>query len=308
MPEISRVATVAAPPELVAGVLRDTAAATEALSRIGCVFRSPVRLLVAGDEVEVGLPGGVITCRTRITRAGMAGLWSELAAGPAADLRHVTSVVADGSVAPAGSLPSVASMSPAGSVVPGGRTSRVVDELGWTGPLGPLGRVADPVLRRFARRLLDARGEVLDEWVARLSGAPVVVGAAIVRDGRLLVACRAYPPELAGRWELPGGGVEAGEREPDALRRECSEELGADVEVVGRVGTDLPIGTPDRPRVLRIHGARLRPGSAEPVAREHRELRWVGPGELAALGWLDADRAVVTELRALLAAAPADPR
>ena len=276
MPVLRRSAVVAAPPTLVAGVLRDTAAATEALARVGCVFRSPVRLLVAGDEVDVGLPGGLITCRTRITRAGVAGLWSDLASGPAAALRHATSVVPDGD------------------------GSRVLDELSWTGPLGPLGRVADPLLRRFADRLLDARGAVLAGWAERLSRAPVVVGAAVVRDGRLLVACRAHPPELAGRWELPGGGVEPGERDGDALRRECCEELGADVEVGDRVGTDLPIGAPDGGRVLRIHAARLRPGSPEPAAREHRELRWAGPAELAGLGWLDADRAVVAELRALL--------
>ncbi len=277
MPVLRRSATVPAPPPLVAGVLRDTDAATEALRRIGCVFRSPVRLLVAGDEVEVGLPGGVITCRTRITRAGAAGLWSELASGPAAGLRHVTSVVPDGD------------------------GSAVLDELGWDAPLGPLGRVADPVLRRFARRLLDARGAVLEERTGRLAAAPGVVGAAIVRDGRLLVACRAHPPELAGRWELPGGGVEPGESDAVALRRECREELGADVGIGGRVGTDLPIGAPGRERVLRIHAARLDPGSPEPAAREHRELRWAGPEELAGLGWLDADRAVVAELRALLA-------
>lgn len=275
MPEIRRSATVAAPPPLVAGVLRDTAAAAEALGRIGCTFTAPVRLLVAGDEVRVGLPGGVITCRTRITRAGVAGLWSELAAGPAAALRH------------------------SASVVPDGAGSRVLDELTWAGPLGPLGRVADPVLRRFARRLLDVRGAVLDEWVERLSRVPVVVGAAIVRDGRLLTASRAHPPELAGRWELPGGAVEPGEHPEDALRRECREELGTDVEVGGRVGTDLPIGDPYDGRVLRIHAARLRPGAPEPVAHEHRELRWTSAAELAGLGWLDADRAVVAELRTL---------
>lgn len=277
MPALRRSATVPAPPSSVAGVLRDTAAATEALDRVGCRFSAPVRLLVAGDEVEVALPGGLLACRTRITRAGVDGMWSELASGPAAALRHATSVRHDG----VGSL--------------------VVDELSWAGPLGPLGRVADPLLRRFALRLLDARGAVLEERAGRLSRLPVVVGAAIVRDGRLLAACRAHPPELAGRWELPGGAVEPGEREPDALRRECSEELGADVDVDGRVGTDLPIGAPDGGRVLRVHAARLRPGSPEPTAREHRALRWVGPAELAGLGWLDADRAVVAELRALLA-------
>ncbi|MBN9758681.1 NUDIX domain-containing protein [Pseudonocardia sp. Ae707_Ps2] len=124
----------------------------------------------------------------------------------------------------------------------------------------------------------------------------MVVGAAIVRDGRLLVAQRSYPAELAGRWELPGGGVEDGESGPRALVRECAEELGARVVVGERLGTDLPLGR----RVLQIHTARLEPGSPEPEAREHRALRWVARREVATLGWLDADRAVVAELVELL--------
>ncbi|MDN5917991.1 MAG: NUDIX domain-containing protein [Pseudonocardia sp.] len=129
-----------------------------------------------------------------------------------------------------------------------------------------------------------------------LGRAPVVVGTALVHGGRVLAACRAHPPELAGRWEVPGGGVEAGEPEPDAVRRECAEELGTRVRVGGRIGTDLPIGR----RVLRIHRAEIVPGAPEPWAREHRELRWVDAPGLAELGWLDADRALVADLRELL--------
>ena len=36
----------------------------------------------------------------------------------------------------------------------------------------------------------------------------VVVGAALLDGDRLLAARRSAPPELAGRWELPGGKVE----------------------------------------------------------------------------------------------------
>ena len=39
----------------------------------------------------------------------------------------------------------------------------------------------------------------------------VVVGAAIVRAGRVLAARRTAPAAAAGRWELPGGKVEDGE-------------------------------------------------------------------------------------------------
>jgi 8-oxo-dGTP diphosphatase len=125
----------------------------------------------------------------------------------------------------------------------------------------------------------------------------VVVGAAIVRAGRLLAQRRAAPVELAGRWELPGGRVEPGESEATALRRECAEELGARIVVVSRVGADQPLG----PRkVLRIYAATLDAGSPEPVAVEHAALRWLLAAELTSLDWLEADRALLPELAALL--------
>ena len=122
----------------------------------------------------------------------------------------------------------------------------------------------------------------------------VVVGAALVRAGRLLVAQRAYPAALAGKWELPGGKVEPDEDERDALVRECAEELGVDVVLTARLGADLPI---PNGRVLRVYAGRC---TGEPVAHEHAALAWVGPGELDALDWLPADRPLVPTLRELL--------
>ena len=128
----------------------------------------------------------------------------------------------------------------------------------------------------------------------------IVVATALVRDGRVLAARRTRPPELAGRWELPGGGVEAGESEPDAVERECREELGARVRATGRIGPDLPIAV----GLLRVHLAELLPGSPEPAALEHSALRWVAAPDLDALDWVDADRAVLPDLAAVLASGP----
>lgn len=125
----------------------------------------------------------------------------------------------------------------------------------------------------------------------------LVVGAAVVRDGCVLAAQRAYPPELAGCWEFPGGKVRPGEDEAAALVRECREELGVDVEVGDRVGQDG--GTSDGAAVLRVFLARLLDG--EPVAREHQALRWLRADELDDVAWLDADRPLLPHLRALLA-------
>ena len=57
----------------------------------------------------------------------------------------------------------------------------------------------------------------------------VGVKAVIVRDGRLLVTVNL--DDEGSFYLLPGGGQEPGEPLPDALRRECREEVGVDVDV-----------------------------------------------------------------------------
>ena len=131
-----------------------------------------------------------------------------------------------------------------------------------------------------------------------MSHPPVsVVVAAAILDGtppRLLAAQRAYPAALAGRWELPGGKVGAGEDEIEALVRECREELDVEVVVLDRVGADTP--TVGGTGTLRVWWARLRDGEPQPL--EHAALRWLGRDELDAVAWLDADEPVVAAIRA----------
>ena len=128
----------------------------------------------------------------------------------------------------------------------------------------------------------------------------IVVGAALLDGGCLLAARRSAPPELAGRWELPGGKVEPGERPEDALTRELAEELGIDAEPVERVPGEWPLKSP---YVLRVWTARLRAGSAAPrPLQDHDELRWLTPDRLWEVPWLEQDVPAVREVAARLAA------
>lgn len=123
----------------------------------------------------------------------------------------------------------------------------------------------------------------------------VIVAAAIVAGDppRVLAAQRSYPVELAGLWELPGGKVHPGESDTDALARECREELGVDVRPRGRLGTDVAVG---KHLLLRVWWAEL--VSGEPVALEHRAVRWVSREDIDALDWLPSDGPVVAALHA----------
>jgi 8-oxo-dGTP diphosphatase len=119
-----------------------------------------------------------------------------------------------------------------------------------------------------------------------------VVGAAIVRDGRVLAARRTFPAEAAGRWEFPGGKVEAGETPESALVREVAEELGCTIAVTGWLPGEVGIG--DR-HVLTVAVADLVGG--EPHPHEHDEVRWLGADELGDVDWLEPDRPFLAHLR-----------
>jgi len=123
------------------------------------------------------------------------------------------------------------------------------------------------------------------------------VGTAIVRSGSLLAQQRAYPASVAGLWELPGGRVEPGESDVDAVRRECLEELGVTVLVGSPVGSDVALSGDT---LLRIYSAVLDPASGEPHPHDHQALRWLTAGELDSVEWLPADQELLPFLRALL--------
>jgi ADP-ribose pyrophosphatase YjhB (NUDIX family) len=115
---------------------------------------------------------------------------------------------------------------------------------------------------------------------------PIVGAGAIVQDdrGRLLVIQRGRPP-AKGRWTVPGGRVEAGERVADAAVREVREETGLDIEVTGFVGfTEVVLD--GRHLVILDLAAGLLGGQLQ-AADDADDARWVTRSELEALPTTD---------------------
>ena len=121
----------------------------------------------------------------------------------------------------------------------------------------------------------------------------VVVAAAIEREGRYLVARRTRPADVAGRWEFPGGKVEPGESEAQALAREIREELGVVIAIGERVPGEWPLHSD---LVLHLYVATLVDGEPMPL-EQHDEVRWVAIADFDSVDWLPSDMDAVQSLR-----------
>ena len=106
---------------------------------------------------------------------------------------------------------------------------------------------------------------------------------AIIKDesGRLLLIQRGHEPE-AGRWSLPGGRIEPGESDEQAVVREIREETGL------RVVCGALVGSVERPGLrgavvdIRDYAATVAGGTLA-AGDDAADARWVSPADLAAL-------------------------
>lgn len=58
-----------------------------------------------------------------------------------------------------------------------------------------------------------------------------VVGAIIIKEGKVFCCQRGLEKSLPGKWEFPGGKIESGETKEQALVREIKEELLISVQL-----------------------------------------------------------------------------
>lgn len=121
-----------------------------------------------------------------------------------------------------------------------------------------------------------------------------VVGAILVREGKILCAKRGKTKTLAHYWEFPGGKIEKDETPREALERELKEELNIEV-IVASEKYEQTIYPYDFGKVdLTTFICHLKNG--EPKLTEHTDIRWLLPKELQELTWAPADIPTVKKI------------
>ena len=132
---------------------------------------------------------------------------------------------------------------------------------------------------------------------ARLLPTIRVVAAALYdREGRVLITERPPGKHLAGRWEFPGGKIDAGETEEAALARELAEELGITMRrarALARLAHDYD------DRRIDISLWVVEEYGGEPAGLDGQRLKWVSPAHLHHEDMLKADVPFIAALQRL---------
>lgn len=121
------------------------------------------------------------------------------------------------------------------------------------------------------------------------------VAAAIIHKNDKILICQRPENKAQGLlWEFPGGKVESGETNEQAVIRECREELGVTLKV-DSFFMDLTHEYPDRTVHISVYNCSLTDG--EPVMLEHNDMRWVTASQCAGFEFCPADVGILNMIK-----------
>jgi 8-oxo-dGTP diphosphatase len=123
-----------------------------------------------------------------------------------------------------------------------------------------------------------------------------VVAAVIEQDKKYLITQRRGSAVLPLLWEFPGGRVEGGESDADALKREVRHRIGVEIaigQLISFVSHPYEKYTVD----LFLYDCRIEAGSPETL--NVLAYRWVASGEFEQYAFTPADEASMTQLLGL---------
>ena len=122
-----------------------------------------------------------------------------------------------------------------------------------------------------------------------------VVAALIWDEDRFMICQRPAHKARGLLWEFVGGKVEPGETFPQALQRECAEELAITVNV-GEQFMQVVHEYPDILIRLTLFHCSI-PVGYRPQALEHNDIRWIHPSQIDDFLFCPADTDILAEIK-----------
>lgn len=123
-----------------------------------------------------------------------------------------------------------------------------------------------------------------------------VVAAIIIQDGKLFATQRGYG-EWKDWWEFPGGKIESGETQKDALKREIREELATEINV-GKLLKTVEYDYTQFHLTMHCYLCSIVCGRLSLL--EHEDARWLAKEHLYSVKWLPADSELVPLIAEML--------
>lgn len=123
-----------------------------------------------------------------------------------------------------------------------------------------------------------------------------VVAAIIIQDGKLFATQCGYG-EWKDWWEFPGGKIESGETQKDALKREIREELATEINV-GKLLKTVEYDYPQFHLTMHCYLCSIVCGRLSLL--EHEDARWLAKEHLYSVKWLPADSELVPLIAEML--------
>ena len=122
------------------------------------------------------------------------------------------------------------------------------------------------------------------------------VSAAIIVENKKILCVQRNKGKydyISYKYEFPGGKLEEGENEEDALKREISEELNLQIDVAEKF---LVVTHEYLDFDLTMHSYLCKANTEKLVLKEHIDAKWLYKNELIELDWAAADLPIVSKL------------
>ena len=123
-----------------------------------------------------------------------------------------------------------------------------------------------------------------------------IVSAAIIIENKKILCVQRNKGKydyISYKYEFPGGKLEIGENEEDALKREISEELNLEIDVAENF---LVVTHEYLDFDLTMHSYLCKANTEKLVLKEHIDAKWLYKNELIELDWAAADLPIVSKL------------